>query len=329
MRKIYFVLMILLIFIIGCSSPKQLFRPKSNDKIFTNNTNNEISLLTYNVQTVFGKSDPKVTGLINYLNEEKFDFVTMQEVFNEGIRKDLIKSLDSNFYKSIIPRIDYSSFPSLISQDAGLFSVSQFPQIDLSKYNFGKKTKFSHGAIHQLLNKEISISMDFLANKSIMGSLYEINDSTKLFLFTTHLQALSSDFQKTLQLNQIYSFIVNSTLTVLKNKLVDSPENLIVILTGDLNQDAYDQEKVDILKKYLGNPRDLHKEFNSEAKEYTMTIKLIGVQKRLDYIFAYDNLESIPLRKVKINSINVTDVVDKENNSISDHYAIKAVLKIK
>jgi endonuclease/exonuclease/phosphatase family metal-dependent hydrolase len=328
MRKkiiLYFVLTLLT----ACSSPQQNFIPKINDKVLTNDSKNKISIITYNIQALWGKEEEKTESLIKYLNEMKFDFVAMQEVFDEDTRDRLIKNLDPLFYKALIPRVDYESFPSNIYQDAGLFSASRFPRVDLSRHNFGEETKFSNGAIHQMLSKYLSISFDFLANKSVLGSLHQINDSTKLFLFTTHLQLFSSRIHRSVQLIQIHSFIVNAVSEVMKNYIVDSSTNLIVILTGDLNYNAYNESDIEILKKYLGNPRDLHQEFNRNVQEYTKILEWIGLYGRFDYIFAYDSIASMPLRRVNISSINVTDIVDEEEESVSDHFAIIASLKYK
>jgi hypothetical protein len=252
----------------------------------------------------------------------------MQEVFDEDNRDSLVENLEYSFYKSLVPRVDYDCFPANMSQDAGLFSASKFPIVDLSKYNFGEDTKFSDGAIHQMLPKFASISFDFLANKSVAGSLLQINDSTKLFLFTTHLQLFSSVYHKASQVNQIRLFITDAVSKVVENNIVNSPTNLIVLLTGDFNYNAYDENDIEILKKFLGNPRDLHQEFNGEVHEYTKILEWIGLYGRFDYIFAYDRIGSVPMRKVRINSINVTDVIDSEEESVSDHYAIIASLKI-
>ncbi len=328
MKKKIIKLTIVFTLLSACSSPQQIFIPKINDKVVTVDGKNDISIITYNIQTVWGKDKEKLESLINYLNEAKFDFVVMQELFDENTRGSLVENLDPVFYKALVPRIDYNCFPSLIFQDAGLFSASRFPIVDLSKYNFGEHIEFSDGAIHQMLIKEISISFDFLANKSVLGSLHNINDSTKLFLFTTHLQLFSSTFHRTLQLKQIHSFIVNAVYQIIKNNIVDSSTDLIVILTGDLNYNAYSDGDIEILKEQLGNPRDLHQEFNGEVQEYTKIVKWMSLYGRFDYIFAYDSIGSMPLKKVSINSINVTDVIDKEHESISDHYAIIASLKI-
>jgi endonuclease/exonuclease/phosphatase family metal-dependent hydrolase len=326
-RKII-ILVFVLTLLSACSSSHQNFIPKINDRVVVDESKDEISIITYNIQALWSKEDEEVESLIEYLNETKYDFITMQELFDEDTRDKLIKNLDSLFYKSLVPRVDYNCFPSNLSQDAGLFSASRYPIIDLSKYNFGEDTEFSNGAIHQMLPKFASISLDFLANKSVMGSLHHINDSTKLFLFTTHLQLFSSIFHKAAQLKQIHSFIENAVSEVLKNSIVSSSENLIVLLTGDLNYNAYSEEDTKTVKHFLGNPRDLHKEFNGEIHEYTKISEWIGLYGRFDYIFTYDSIGSMPLRRVNISSINVTDIVTREENSVSDHFAIIASLKI-
>ncbi|MBT8383486.1 MAG: hypothetical protein HKP17_03210 [Ignavibacteriaceae bacterium] len=320
----FFVLTLLF----ACSSSHQDFVPKINDKVLADDSKNEISIITYNIQALWEKEDEKVKSLAKYLNDSKFDFVTMQEVFDEDNRDSLVKNLDHSFYTSLVPRVDYDCFPSSISQDAGLFLASRYPVIDLSMYSFGENTEFTNEAIHQMLPKFVSISFDFLANKSVTGSLFQINDTTKMFLFTTHLQLFSSEYHKASQVIQIRSFITDAVSKVVENNIVNSPTNLIVLLTGDFNYNAYDENDIEILKNFLGNPRDLHQEFNGEAHEYTKILEWIDLYGRFDYIFAYDRIGSVPMRKVHINSINVTDIIDNEEESVSDHFAIIASLKI-
>ncbi|NOX66737.1 MAG: hypothetical protein GXO85_13345 [Chlorobi bacterium] len=309
----------------SCSAPP-IIDVKINDSNTSGNTKNEIGLITYNIKAVYGKSEVESNSLVQYLNNQLFDFVLLQEVFDEDAREYLIGNLDSSFYRSMIPRIDYNSFPANLCQDAGLFSKSKFPIVDLSNIDFGENTEISNGAIHQLLLKEFSISLDFLSNKSVMGVLYQVNDSTKLFLFSTHIQALSSKRHKINQLRQIQAFIQNAVVKVLRNKIVKFPENLIVLLTGDLNYDAYSESDFKILRENLGNPRDLYKEINDDLKEYSLIIKYLNLYKRVDYIFAYDNIGPIKLRKIGVKSINVTDITDQNKKSISDHRALKATL---
>lgn len=323
-----YITILLSFILISCSSSSQNFTPKQNDAVSINLDYNGINLITYNIQTVLGKSDEKLSGLIDYFNSQKFDFITLQEVFDESVREALISNLDTAVYKSIVPRIDYSSFPSFLFQDAGLFIASSRSKVDLTNIDFGEDINKSFGSIHYLLQKRLSPSLDFLANKSVSGTLFNINDSLKLFLFTTHLQAISSPFHRTFQLSEIYKFISNSVYTIVKNNIVNNPEHLIVLLNGDFNYNAYNQKDIETLKFYLGDPRDLHQEFNSSKMEYTMMSKLFGFRVRFDYIFAYDNIGLLPLKKVHAKSISVTDITDTTNSSISDHMAIIATLSI-
>jgi len=286
--------------------------------------NDQLSVLTYNIQTIFGKNEGKLKALLDYINTQQYDFVLFQELFDESVRDHIITNIDKNVYKSVVSRVDYDSFPENLFQDAGLFLISKYPQVDLSGIRFDDQVSVSDGAIHLVLNKELSLSTDFLANKSIMGSLHQINESTHLFIFTTHVQALGSRSHKRRQYRQIKDFIKYATYAVLKTGTVKSSENMIVLLTGDFNSDAYDEAKLETLLKDLGSPRDLHQELNQTKKEYTMIFKLFNMYKRFDYIFAYDNIGSVPLKKVNIHSINATDVKSDQDTSISDHLALKA-----
>lgn len=323
----YIFLLISTLLFFSCSSTVTYF-PIVNDTISKSvNNKNELNILTYNVQTVFGKDTSKLDGLLKYINKEDYDFVVLQELFDEDSREYLTKNINQNKYSSIINRFDYNNFPSNLFQDSGIFFASQFPIVDLSNINFGKEIKHNAGAIYKMLHKDFTVTMDFFANKSIAASLYKINDSTNLLLFTTHIQAISTRHNRRRQLFQIKKFIKQSVYGILKNEIVKSPQNLIVLLTGDFNMDAYEDFDKYRIQKYLGSPRDLHKEFNKEEKEYSIFIKGPGLLKRFDYIFAYDSLGNIPFKKVGVNSINITDIQNKDSLSVSDHFAMKAQLR--
>lgn len=312
----------------SCSAPID-FQSPVNDPIHTSGDNAErISILSYNIQALFGKDPDKIDGLLNYVTNEGYDFVALQEVFDENVRRYLVNHIDTTRFTSILKKVDYHSFPSSIYQDAGLFMMSRYPCVDLSGIDFGYGTVTTNGAIHKELTKDLSITTDFLANKSVAGSLYILNDSTKLFLFTTHLQAIGSRQQKRMQARQIRKFITNAVYHLLREKIVNKPENLVVLLTGDFNIDAYDDVRFSRLQKYLGYPRDLHKEVNPGKKEYSMFFKLFRFTRRFDYIFAYDKIGPVTLRKVIPESVNVTDVKGSNGGSVSDHYALKASLII-
>jgi endonuclease/exonuclease/phosphatase family metal-dependent hydrolase len=284
--------------------------------------------MTYNIQSIFGKNESKVNALVNYIIKERYDFVLFQELFDESVRNQILTKIDKSIYQTVVSRVDYDSFPEILFQDSGLFLMSKYPQVDLSRIRFDDAVSVSEGAIHMVLNKELSLSTDFLANKSIMGSLHQLNGSTHLFIFTTHVQALGSRSHKRRQYRQIREFIEYAVYAVLKAGIVESSNDMVVILTGDFNSDAYDEDKLETLLTDLGSPRDLHQESNPSKKEYTMIFKLFNMYKRFDYIFAYDNIGSFPLKKVNIQSINATDVKSNQDTSISDHLALKASLML-
>ena len=114
MIKKKIILFFVLTLLSACSSSHQDFIPRINDKVVADDSKNEISIITYNIQALWEKEDEKVKSLAKYLNESKFDFVTMQEVFDEDNRDSLVENLDHSFYKSLVPRVDYDCFPANI-----------------------------------------------------------------------------------------------------------------------------------------------------------------------------------------------------------------------
>ena len=177
-----------------------------------------------------------------------------------------------------------------------------------------------------ILDKEMSRTNDFLANKSVMGVLFELNDSTSLFLFTTHVQALGELEHKLYQFEEIYGFMNHAIDSVISSGISGPSENLVVILAGDFNSDAYDQLRLTSMMSRLDNPRDLYKEFNGNLQEATWRFQSSRRGRRFDYILAYDNVGTNELKRIGVKSINAVEIKDKEGNSISDHRALRAVL---
>ncbi len=328
--KFYFI-RILILFIVP------LLYSCSTADVYTSSNNNanlpskidKINLVTYNIKAVYAKDESQIDKLMDFVNEGKYDFVLFQELFNEGTRDYIIEKTDTNFYRSIISRIDYNSFPEFIFQDAGLYMMSKFPLVDLSDLEFDDDIHQSNGVIHMILKKEISHTNDFLANKSILGALFNISDSTKLFLFETHVQAIGSMEVKNFQMEQIKKFIWNAVSIVIDSGIVKSPDNLAVMLAGDFNSDAYSSERYANLLHLLGNPRDLDMEYNGEKKDYTFSFGPNRPMRRFDYIFSYDEIESFKLKRLTTQSISAFDVKDDNNVSISDHSALRSIIKIK
>jgi endonuclease/exonuclease/phosphatase family metal-dependent hydrolase len=289
---------------------------------------NQISIITYNIKAIYKKENNQIDKLMDYINGEGFDFVIFQELFNESTRDYILEKTNTPHFSTIIARIDYYSIPEFIFQDAGLFVMSRYPRVDLTGIEFGDGIKNSNGVIHMILDKEISHTNDFLANKSVLGALFEIDKSTKLFLFTTHVQAIGTTEHKEFQFTQIKNFIDASIEGVLKSGIVTS-ENLCVILAGDFNSNAYSAERFGRLQYLFGYPRDLHKEFHGEKQEHTFRFGSGDANRRFDYIMTYDSIGQTDFKKVGVQSINAIDITDDKNISISDHLGLKASLNIK
>lgn len=327
--KIFFILLLAGLFISfnSCSSIDYIsYANHSHGSKIINR--NQINLITYNIKAVYQKDKKQIDKLMEYINSEGFDFVIFQELFDESTRDYILEKTDTNYFTTIIARVDYNSFPEFIFQDAGLFMMGRYPRVDLTDIEFGDGIKNSNGIIHMILEKEMSKTNDFLANKSVLGVLYEINETTQLFLFTTHVQAIGTTEHKEAQLKQIKKFIDAAVDGVLKSGTVKSSEDMIVLLAGDFNSNAYDGERFRSMQNLLGYPGDLHKEFYGEKEEYTFRFNSTNASRRFDYIMAYDSVGQTTFKKVKVQSINAVDIIDDENNSISDHLGLKASLKI-
>ena len=320
------MLLLLIASLMSCAAARQ-YQPAVNDPLLMPvDGNSHISLLSYNVHAIFGKNQDKLDALMEYINREAFDFVVFQELFDEQTRAYIMNKINNGVYKAVVSRVDYDSFPEFLFQDAGLFLMSRFPQVDLSAVMLDDQVTVTDGAIHMILTKELSITTDFLANKSVLGSLHRINDHAYIFLFTTHVQAISSRRQKRRQFVQVKNFIDYAVTTVLNSGLIKSPAELSVLLAGDFNSDAYNQKDLQILSEELDFPRDLLREKNPGAEEYTIIFKTFNFFKRFDYIWAYDQIGSFPLKKIRTESINATDLRDGHDDSISDHMALKAAI---
>jgi endonuclease/exonuclease/phosphatase family metal-dependent hydrolase len=319
------IIVVFLQMMISCSTIDYMSNGGSH--LRTNRSNNEISLLTYNIKAIYDKEEGQIDSLMGYIAQERFDFVLFQELFDESTREEIIEKTDTSFYSTIISRVDYHSFPEFLFQDAGLYMMASYPRIDLSEIEFGDDVQNSNGIVHVILDKEMSKTNDFLANKSVMGALFTINDTTRLFLFSTHVQAVGTREHKQFQMKQIYSFINTTVTKVVESRLVNASENLIVLLAGDFNSNAYSPDSFGAMQNILGNPRDLHMEFNGNKQEYTWRFRSDSSPRRFDYILAYDRLGTNTFRKVAATYIKTEDVKDHQNNSISDHKALKAGIR--
>lgn len=283
---------------------------------------NDVKLLTYNVKAVSTKPDGETDALISYLNREKFDIVTLQEVFSERTRVHLVDSL-SKSYPTVVSRVDYGGWHSLF-EDAGLMILSKYPAVDLSSLQFDTDIKNKGTYLHKRLDKEMSVTLDAFANKSIAVTLLQHPHGKHILVGTTHAQAFGTNEHKRKQLNEMRDFLTRVVNAVLDSGLSTANE-LSVILTGDLNIDANYKIDHDKLIQLLGQPTDLFQIANGEKLEYTFSAGMLNVLFRFDYIFSWPILDGISLNTPTTKVITVTDI--KTNGlSISDHYPVIGLL---
>jgi endonuclease/exonuclease/phosphatase family metal-dependent hydrolase len=297
----------------------------SSSTRFPSINNSKISLLTYNIKAIYEKEDDQIDSLMSFVNTGGFDFVVFQELFDESTREHIINKADAGNFNTFVSRVDYNSFPEFIFQDAGLFMMSKYSRVDLSNIDFGCEIKKSNGVIHRILEKEISSTNDFLANKSVLGALFQINDSSKLFLFTAHVQAAGTLEHKLYQLEQIGDFVTKAVEETIQTGVVKYPDNLTVVLAGDFNSNAYDIDRFNSFIKALDYPKDIHKEFHGNFEEYSFRNR----RRRYDYVLAYDRIGNYELNKISTKAINVVNVQDGKGENISDHKGIKATISLK
>ncbi|MCK7527347.1 MAG: hypothetical protein MZV64_61960 [Ignavibacteriales bacterium] len=141
---------------------------------------------------------------------------------------------------------------------------------------------------------------------------------------------LGTTEHKEIQLSQIKNFIDVSVEGVLKSGIVKSAEELVVVLAGDFNSNAYSEERFTRMQAASLAIRVIcYKEFHGEKQEHTFRFGSNNASRRFDYIMAYDSIGSAVFRNVETESIGTIDIKDDAGNSISDHLGLKAVLRIK
>lgn len=123
-RKLYYCLISFLPAIfISCTTIDYI--SYSNPNLNTiRDSNNNINIITYNIKAIYEKDKNEIDNLMDYINQEKFNLVIFQELFNESTRDYIIKNTNKNHFITFIARVNYNSFPEFIFQDAELYLMS-------------------------------------------------------------------------------------------------------------------------------------------------------------------------------------------------------------
>lgn len=286
-------------------------------------THNEIGILTYNIKAIGTKEIEETNAFVEYAQDEDFSIILLQEVFSEKTRLSILDSLKSK-YPYQVDRVDYTGFWRSICHDSGLMLLSKYPMVDVSDVLFGGEIENKGHFFHQFLPKEVSITLDFMSNKSILGTLIVLPNDRHLLAFTSHTQAFGSPKHKSNQYRIIYEFIEESVSKLALAGKID-PTKTAVILTGDLNTNAYWEKQYGELLNQLKEPNDIHLLHNKEKEEYSFNASIFNMLFRFDYIFNYDKVGTYNMLPLEIKTAKVTDI-RVGDKSISDHMPIISVL---
>ena len=85
----------------ACSPIDVIQRGNSNNEIEQDDNIRQISLFTYNIEAISSKSDDQIDKFVSYINKREYDFVVLQELFNESTRDEIVEKSNSNHYKTV------------------------------------------------------------------------------------------------------------------------------------------------------------------------------------------------------------------------------------
>ncbi len=299
------------------------------------NQNSRLSIITYNVEMLPSPigddkdNGPRAEKICQKLNENDYDIICLQELFDEEMR-DIFADQLKDKYPSQIKKADEGN---IFRQDSGLFVASRHQFITQESdhyfeafYNCGKT--------------------DCTAEKGVLAiriDLAEIKDKFELILYNTHLQsdhAFVGEFREVRkkQLEQIRRLLQRNMNRIIPARRDDTA----AILVGDTNISGETEECRDLLN-ILEYGRDLYREVNDDGG-FTWDCKLNKNmipssdkdQLRLDYIIALDNIPTDQpsfgnnLYSIKCEScaVQMFGEADEVNARLSDHFAVEATLTV-
>jgi len=316
------LLLLLLLSLMSCRPSKTLVLPNYSDQPDMGKVDGEFSMMTYNIKALSTKPVEEVDAIIKFIKRGDFDVVLLQEVFSEKNRKQLTDSLSGD-YPNIMERVDYGGWASLW-QDAGLMILSKYKIVNLKMLDLGKSIKNRNGFQHMMLDKEVSVSLDAFANKSIASMLLDMGAGKHLLACTTHAQAFGSPKNRRRQFEEMNTYIETISNAIIKNDIV-KPDNLTVLLTGDLNIHGTPSSDYDKMLSLLGGSEDLYLKQPLEKKEPTFAAGIFNMLLRFDYMLAWPLISEYNLNVPAVKKITVADV-KVEGISISDHYPVVGIL---
>jgi len=240
----------------------------------------EIKIISWNIACMpnyintFGNVECRLENIIKFIELHNPDIISLQEVFSKNSRSILYENLKKKEYNIKL------SPDTRFLLNGGLFIASKY-DIVATDYKIYKNY----------------IGEDGLCQKGILYCQIRVNDKY-INVFNSHLNndtPLTYSNLNNIQLvkkNQLNEFLIYFNKIIQNNKyIICDKDNLIYIITGDLNLDFKSKLYITFMKK-LGNKLNI-----CSNKEEIITDNI--EKKQVDYIInCYNKTLSIPLETI-------------------------------
>jgi endonuclease/exonuclease/phosphatase family metal-dependent hydrolase len=271
--------------------------------------------------------------IINKLSKLKADFITLEEVWSDRTKGDIIKALTGTITQ--FPYFIKDTIDSPLQMGSGLLLLSRHPL----KHGFFQKEGM---AVPQFTSYKRTKGMDALANKGFLTVQVCPINGPKFWLIHTHTQA---DYTPT----AVAARAGNLKQITMRVKLLQSKFKQPIIVVGDLNviaetKDGQGTDEYQEMKKHFGQQglmdafRILSPEFGDDmGHTYDGTHNhLIDIfapndkqcQFRLDYVFLDLQKNIKALSAQVVSGFTYEDPKTKQSTDLSDHYPISVKFKV-
>lgn len=274
----------------------------------TDSTLSELNVISYNVflrPRLISRSDyavERAREIGKWLADSDADVVALQEAWNEPAVRALIDQTSDEFPYYVGDQPGRFGF-KLVS--GGMLLLSKWPIASVRSMTYDDCYGF-----------------DCRAAKGAIDAVIQLNDSSRIHVVTTHLDAgeeVKDRRSRTSQLAQLRQFISD----------IDQNGHPILI-TGDFNINSlagdteFDRlvDILDVQDYHVENPSTINCEL-----ETSIFCEEPAIPKRLDYIFAR-NRDNRLIRAETLHLKHATDRIDQFVKYLSDHRAVWAKFQL-
>ncbi len=313
-RRTAITVLILLSFtlVLMCSHqyPSTILRfSHDGDSVRPETTLDELNIISYNVflrPRLISTSEytlDRAREIAKWLNNTEADVVTLQEAWNRKAVNALLNAVAEKFPYSVTDQPGRFGL-KLIS--GGMLVLSRWPieKVQTIAYEdcYGFDCRAAKGALHAVIN---------------------LNDSTRINVVTTHLDAGEKPKDRQVrasQLNQLRQFV---------DVIAQSGDPLLITGDFNINSLAVDTEFYELMD--VLDVDDYHVQEPSTINcdlETSIFCDEPVIPKRIDYIFARNRGDNL-IRAETLHLKHATDKIDQFVRYLSDHRAVMARFKLR